>query len=199
MRVGRRSAEPARVLVADPPWSFSDKLTMGEVKRGAGSNYSTMSLEEVKAFQPPCPVADDALLFLWSVAAMKEEALAVVRAWGFAPKSEIVWVKTSRNIYTDVPSGSEVIIFPETLQGLAFGMGRYVRNCHETCLIASRGKGNQLIEDRAVRSVFFAPAGRHSEKPEAFYGIVERLAGGPYVELFARRRRPGWHCFGDEL
>lgn len=182
---GRRSQEPARVLCADPPWQFGDKLTMAATKRGSGSNYSTMSLEEVKAFQSPSPIADDALLFLWSVAAMKQEALEVMRAWGFAPKSEIVWVKTSGPVQL------------HAMPKLAFGMGRYVRNCHETCLIGRRGKAK--VQCRSVRSVFFAPAGRHSAKPEAFYDLVEKLSPGPYVELFARRQRPGWRCFGDEL
>jgi N6-adenosine-specific RNA methylase IME4 len=47
--------------------------------------------------------------------------------------------------------------------------------------------------------VFEAPVGRHSQKPEAFYGLVEQLADGPYAELFARRRRENWTCFGNEL
>lgn len=41
--------------------------------------------------------------------------------------------------------------------------------------------------------------GGHSEKPEPFQDDIERLVNGPYLELFARRHRPGWTCIGNEL
>ena len=44
-----------------------------------------------------------------------------------------------------------------------------------------------------------APMGRHSKKPEEMQDRVERLFEGPYLEIFARRRRPGWTCLGNEL
>jgi N6-adenosine-specific RNA methylase IME4 len=89
---------------------------------------------------------------------------------------------------------------------LHFGMGRYVRGAHETCIIATRGRATQLIENHSTRSVFVAPVPRdrngkiiHSAKPEAFYQIVEQLVGGPRLELFARSPRPGWRCAGNEI
>lgn len=42
------------------------------------------------------------------------------------------------------------------------------------------------------------PRGAHSEKPEAFVDLVERVSPGPYVELFARRARFGWDYWGDQ-
>jgi N6-adenosine-specific RNA methylase IME4 len=84
----------------------------------------------------------------------------------------------------------------ETL--LAFGMGRTTRNCDERVLIAKRGRPERA--SASVRSVFFAPAGRHSEKPDRFYQLAEQLCGeGPRAELFARQRRKGWVGFGDEI
>lgn len=169
----------ARVVVADPPWPFKDRLTMAKTKRGAESNYAVMTVDQIAAFEMPYAVADDALLFLWRVSSMQAEALRVMEAWGFDQKSEIVWEKL-------------------TAKGKrAFGMGRYVRMAHEVCLIGRRGRAK--VRDRSVRSVFSAPVGPHSQKPDAFYDIVERLSEGPYVELFARRRRPGWLSYGLEL
>jgi len=165
---------PFHVLCADPPWSFGDGLG----KRGAHANYPTLSISDICRFPLP-PLAGDALLFLWRVSSQIEEALIVCRAWGFEPKSEIVWNKTTR-------TGKQ-----------HFGMGRYVRASHESCLIARRGR--PVIRARNVRSAFSSPVGRHSEKPEAFYDLVEQLSAGPYVELFARRQRPGWTCLGNEL
>jgi site-specific DNA-methyltransferase (adenine-specific) len=165
-----------RVLCADPPWSFGDKLP--GASRGAEKNYPVLGLDEICAFELP-PIESDAYLFLWRVSSQVEEAYRVVRAWGFVPKSEIVWEKLTAN-------GKPW-----------FGMGRHVRASHETAILAVRGRPRPL--SRSVRSRFAAPAGKHSEKPEAFYDIVEQLSGGPYCELFARRQRPGWTCLGNEM
>jgi N6-adenosine-specific RNA methylase IME4 len=175
---GRIVTPAAAVLVADPPWRHGDQLP--GPGRGASKHYQTMSVEEICAFKLP-PLANDCWLFLWRVSSMPREALDVVNAWGFVPKSELVWRKMTND-------GSRVRI----------GMGRSVRLCHEACIIAKRGRPTRI--EANVPSVFDAPrGGKHSAKPDAFYRIVERLAPGPYVELFARRHRPGWHCFGDEL
>jgi N6-adenosine-specific RNA methylase IME4 len=175
--------EPFRVIAADPPWDFRDKLPGGG--RGAQKHYATMTTDAICAFAVPA-MAEDSLLFLWRVASKPWAPIRVAAAWGFEPKSEIVWCKTMGS-----HSGTD---------SLALGMGRYVRNSHETCLIATRGKAHALIRDHATRSVFFAPRGEHSKKPAAFYEIVEKLVEGPYVELFARGgRRPGWTQYGDEL
>lgn len=168
----------ARVIVADPPWRFGDRLPGRG--RGAAKHYGCLGVEALCSFPMP-PLADDAVLLLWRVSAMPEEALRVCRAWGFVPKSEIVWVK-------------------KTSKGARhFGMGRYVRAEHETCIVAARGRGSRVVRLHNVRSTFEASVGRHSEKPEQFYGMVEAWLEGPYVELFARRRRKGWACHGDEV
>jgi N6-adenosine-specific RNA methylase IME4 len=185
---------PYRVLCADPPWKFGDSLP-GK-GRGAAKHYATMRVEEICAYPIP-PVADDAVLFLWRVASMQMEALMVAEAWGFTPKTEVVWVKTTSPVRTAYlgPSRAQEVWQYFTL---AFGMGRTVRASHEACLVATRGKFKP--KEKNVRSVFFAPRGVHSEKPESFYtGVVEKLSDGPYVELFARRRRAGWASEGLEV
>lgn len=168
--------QPARIVLADPPWHFGDRLP--GPKRGASKHYRTMSTLAIAALRLP-PIADDALLFMWRVAAMQADALTVARAWGFDPKSELVWIKTDARM----------------------GMGHYTRLGHEVCIIATRGRGIKLIQNHAVRSVIEAPRGKHSEKPPATYEVIEQLVGpnGPKVELFARRHRPGWTCIGDAL
>lgn len=221
-----------KVIVADAPWSFRDSLP-GE-SRGAAKNYAIMTLDDIKGFleKESIKPAKDCLLFLWRVSALSEEALQVVRAWGFTPKSELVWVKTPRLPKgTMLPPGEEeeiiakhkidsavyaallktgldkatvlamMIAKAESELGdkLHFGMGHYTRNSHETCIIAARGKTKELIRDRSIRSVFFAPTGEHSEKPRLFYEIVERISTTPRIELFARTRRMGWTSHGLEL
>lgn len=165
-----------KVLTADPPWQFSDSLP-GK-SRGASKNYETLNLTGIIEFPIP-EMEKDSVLFLWRVAAMPEEALKVCRAWGFKPYTEMVWNKTTVN-------GKQW-----------FGMGRLLRNSHESVLIGIRGKPQRKIAN--IRSAFSAPYTKHSGKPEAFYDIVEELIDGPYVELFARRQRQGWTCIGKDI
>lgn len=174
--------EPFRVVVADPPWPFDDKLPGKH--RGAARNYRCMSVNDICRFPLP-PLAADCVLFLWRVAAMQQAALDVARIWDFTVKTELIWLKKTS-------AGSRW-----------FGMGRTLRAEHEACLVGTRGRPQPL--NHSTRSTFVtdfeglsAPVGRHSEKPEEFYRTVESLLAGPYVELFARRQRSGWTCLGDE-
>jgi N6-adenosine-specific RNA methylase IME4 len=170
-----------RTIVADPPWRFDDSLPGRG--RGAAKHYRTLSTPDIIKAYPllDFEVERDARLFLWRVTAMQQAAWAVMKAWGFVLKSEVVWVK----------------VHGENQRLLHMGMGRQVRMSHEVCLIGTRGRPERL--SAAERSVIFAETGAHSEKPAAFYELVERLSPGPYLELFARRPRVGWTCLGDEL
>lgn len=175
------------VVYADCPWKFSDALPGGG--RGAEKHYDCMTVDELCRLELP-PIADDALLFLWRVAAMQEEALAVMHMWGFKLKSEVVWVKVKNRTAP-----------PFDQDDVRMGMGHYARQSHEVCLIGTRGRGSRLIKNHGVPSVFFAPRQEHSRKPDVMYDIIETLTGGegPYAELFARRPREGWSSYGDEL
>lgn len=173
------------IIVADPPWQFSDKLKMSNVKRGASDNYNCMPIEDIYNLDLPS-IDDNAMLFLWRVASMQQEAIDVMNAWGFRLKSEIVWIKT-----TDTENENK----------LAFGMGRYTRHCHETCLIGVKGKGSKLVKNHSIRSIFFAKREEHSKKPNIFYEIVEKMTGGKenYLELFSRNERKNWTTLGEEI
>lgn len=174
--------EPFRVVMADPAWPFRDKIQ--GPKRGAAKHYRLMAMSRILTFPLP-PIADDAVLFLWRVASMQQEALDVVSAWGFEVKTELVWRKVTRH-------GKR-----------HFGMGRTLRAEHETCLVAHRGR--PAVLNRSTRSVFGdetvfeATVGQHSAKPEAIYQIIESLYGGPYLSVFDRRERDGWTCLGDQV
>ena len=85
----------------------------------------------------------------------------------------------------------------EAAMKIQIGMGRQVRNAHEVCLVATRGRPDRL--DLAASSVVIAPRLEHSAKPDAFYDLVEKVSPGPYAELFARRERAGWDVYGDEI
>ncbi len=169
-------------IVADPPWSFRDKGSRAAPdQRGRRIGYETMTAQSIQALPVGDIAARDALLFLWSTSAhiLDGSATAVARAWGFEPKTTVAWVKRAK-------SGK-----------LQVGFGHYTRAAHELVVVARRGRAKVLRRD--IPSVFFAPRTRHSAKPEVFQEIVEGLAAGPYLELFARRHRVGWACWGDQL
>lgn len=212
-----------KLFMADPAWRFGDSLP-GKT-RGASKRYETMTTRDICRLVLP-PLADDAALVLWRVSAMPLDALQVVHGWGFVPKAEIVWRKVSPCWHGAKPNAREDVPpydwsdpresvdgrCPDCGRDLvrAFAMGRYVRNEHETAIIATRGRGLDLVADHSTRSTFCAPFdntradeeedGGHSVKPEAFRGIVERLFAGatPRAELFARREVPNWTPFGTD-
>jgi len=193
---------PFDVIMADPPWPFGDRLP--GATRGASRQYATMSLAEIELYTSYDnlwnQIADDAILFLWRVAAIPEW-IDVCRVWGFTPKAELVWVKvgkTQTTMCTDVREPNAVLVYGGYAK-LAFGMGHKVRNCHEVCVIAQRGKGLE-VADKSIRSVFFAPLREHSRKPDEAYRIAERMyPHANRLELFARERRAGWTCHGNEI
>ena len=142
-------------------------------RRGAANHYELMTLDSIKAI----PVADlceeNAHLYLWIPNGLLQEGLDVIKAWGFTFRSPIYWIKPR------------------------LGLGNFIRNASETCLFATRG--NAPVKFHAQPNWLFAPQQEHSHKPEEQFAIIERLSDGPYLELFARRKQPGWDCWGNEV
>lgn len=200
LRLGEPSSPPPlfQTIVADPAWQPKDALP--GPKRGASKHYKTMPTRDICALSYRFPlIADDALLFCWRLSSMPFDGLDVCRAWGFEPVSEIVWVKTPAiNLPKLVGAGATEVF--EQARRVRILLGHYVRLSHETCIIAARPGAASRIQSHSIPSVFFAPLGAHSEKPAAFFDLVEALAPGPYLELFARKARgPRWTAIGDAL
>jgi N6-adenosine-specific RNA methylase IME4 len=171
-------------IIADPPWLFSDKLTMSSVKRGAGEQYQTLNVARLKKLGPLVQAAagEDAVLALWFVSSQVSAALGVMESWGFSQKQVWTWVKTTKD-------GN----------GLAFGMGRLSRNCTENLLVGTRGKVYKHLETRSERNAFMSPATRHSVKPNEVHAKLDRMfPTQPGLELFARRPYSGWTTLGAE-
>ena len=82
------------------------------------------------------------------------------------------------------------------MRDFAIGLGLTTRHNPEICLLARRGRARRIAKD--VRELIIAPAREHSRKPDEAYRRIERYAAGPYLELFARQRRPGWTVWGNE-
>lgn len=142
-------------------------------KRGAERHYPLLSVDEICALRVDRLAEDNAHLWLWTTNAAVPAAHQVIQAWGFRYVSVLTWVKPR------------------------LGLGVYLRNSSEQLLFAVRGRAP--IRFRAQPTWLFAPVQEHSHKPEEQYAIIERCSPGPYLELFARRSRPGWDIWGNEV
>ena len=85
-----------RVVYADPPWQYGDKLVDGY--GAAEHHYETMSLEDICNLK--IQTEDNAVLFLWATSPLLEDAFKVIKAWGFKYKSSFVWDKIDHNYVT---------------------------------------------------------------------------------------------------
>jgi N6-adenosine-specific RNA methylase IME4 len=197
--------ERFKLIVADPPWGFGDKLTMSSVKRGAASQYSTLTVDQLCALGPlylkDC-TSFSSILGLWVPASLLEDGLKVMDAWGFTLKQVWPWVKTS--IKTVIPEDDGELPFQKGRSGLTpgrlgFGMGRLGRSCSEIALVGTRGKVYQDVAVRNIRSIVWGPIRAHSAKPDMFQEKLQRIYPlGPRLELFGRRPLEGWTVVGNE-
>lgn len=167
------------VILADPEWRFEVYSRDSGMDRSADNHYPTSSVEEIMARDVASISADDCVLFLWATAPMLQEAFQVMKAWGFTYKSQLIWFKQR--------------------PGDARGTGYWFLNEHEILLVGTRGDIPAPALGTQVRSVFLAPVGEHSEKPDDQYEIIERYFPTlPKIELNARRARDGWDAWGLE-
>jgi N6-adenosine-specific RNA methylase IME4 len=174
------------LIVADPPWSFDDKLTYAKKDntiRGAAGKYPTLSPAAIAELPVAELAAENSLLALWVPSSQLLNGLHVMEAWGFQYKQLWIWAKTHKNDRSK----------------LAFGMGRLGRNCHEPCLVGVKGKYTKELANRSQRNIFLHPGLPHSQKPEDLQNSLELMfPERNKLEIFARRHRPGWNCIGNE-
>lgn len=163
-------------ILADPPWN---ERGGGKIKRGADRHYPLLKTEEIMALPVAQLAEDNAHLYLWVTNGHLPDGLRVMESWGFKYKTNIAWAKDR------------------------FGLGQYFRGQHELCLFGVRGNIPYRRRADGKRAqgttLIHAPRGAHSEKPEELRVMVERVSPGPYLELFARQKHPGWHVWGDEV
>lgn len=168
------------VIVADPEWRFEPYSRETGMDRAADNHYPTSALEEIKSRDVASIDADDCVLFLWATAPMLPQALEVLSAWGFTYKTHAIWYKQRT--------------------GDGRGTGYWFLGEHELLLVGTRGDVVAPAMGTQARSVFEAPVGLHSEKPEIALDIIERYFPNiPKIELNRRGpARSGWDAWGNE-
>ena len=171
-----------RTILADPPWQFQNRTGKVAPAHKRLNRYSTMALEDIKRIPVEAAADEKAHLYLWVPNALLPEGLAVMQAWGFEYKANIVWEKVRKD---GGPDGR--------------GVGFYFRNVTELLLFGIRGKPNGTLSPaRSPVNLIRSMKREHSRKPDEIYPIIEACSPGPYLELFARGTRSGWTLWGDQ-
>ncbi|MEL4301155.1 MT-A70 family methyltransferase [Shewanella xiamenensis] len=189
-----------QLIYADPPWAFSNQNTGGSMKSSAQAKYTVTSTEDLKRLDVGSIADDNCVLVMWYVGAMPQDAIDLVKSWGFTLKNMngFVWNKLTVN------------------NNPFFGMGFWTRAGSESAIIAIKGKPTPVC--RSVRAVGnFDPQSldevlahlcyvgtyqniRHSQKPDEFRDkCVELMGDVPRLEMFARTKTKGWDVFGNEV
>lgn len=159
-----------RVIVIDPPWQYETRAA--DTSHRGRNRYPDMSIEEICALPVGELAEDDCILWLWTTNAFMHEAYHCLNAWGFTPKTILTWDK------------------------VILGLGDWLRNVTEHCIVATRGKPIVTLTNQTT--MIREQRGQHSRKPDAFYALVDALCPGSKLEMFARSPRDGWERWGAE-
>lgn len=170
-----------RTVVADPPWQPTLGATWDSRMRdkaGPQRFYETLSVAEIVALKPR--LAAQAHLYIWCITAHVDWAYEVARAWNAEPITLLTWKKPG------------------------LGAGRFRCNT-EHILVARKGSraGNPFgsggrTAQATPGTLFEWSRGSHSEKPDEFFSLVEKLSPAPRLEMYARKPRDGWASWGNE-
>jgi N6-adenosine-specific RNA methylase IME4 len=169
-------------ILADPPWQFMNKTGKVAPEHKRLARYGTMKLDEISTLPVGDLAAPTSHLYLWCPNALLPEGLAVMKAWGFNYKANIVWHKIRKD---GGPDGR--------------GVGFYFRNVTELILFGVKGKNARTLQAGRRQVNFLATRKReHSRKPDEQYEIIEACSSGPFLELFGRGTRKKWTTWGNQ-
>lgn len=169
-------------ILVDPPWQFQNRTGKVAPEHKRLTRYGTMSLDQIMAFPVERAAANVSHLYLWVPNALLPEGIAVMDAWGFRYKSNLVWHKVRKD---GGPDGR--------------GVGFYFRNVTELILFGIRGKNARTLAPGRRQVNFLSSRKReHSRKPDEQYPIIEACSPGPFLEIFARGDRKNWAMWGNQ-
>ena len=169
-------------ILADPPWQFTNRTGKIAPEHKRLNRYATMTLEDICALPVAAVAEQRAHLYLWVPNALMPDGLRVMEAWGFSYKSNLIWHKVRKD------GGSD-----------GRGVGFYFRNVTEMILFGVRGKNARtLAPARSQVNLVASQKREHSRKPDEQYELIESCSSGPFLELFGRGVRSGWHTWGNE-
>lgn len=171
-----------KTIYADPPWQFQNRTGKVAPEHKRLNRYSTLTLNEIMAL-PVSEISDEkSHLYLWVPNALLPEGLAVMKAWGFEYKTNLIWEKVRKD---GQPDGR--------------GVGFYFRNVTEILLFGIRGDKNRTLQPgRSQVNLLRTIKREHSRKPDEFVNLIESCSQSPRLEMFARGNRKNWDMWGNQ-
>ena len=163
-------------VVVDPPWphDFGAQRQSHIGYRYTQKPYESMSVDDIAMLDIPEVLADDALVFLWTVNKFLPISFDLVAQWGCAYSMTMTWVKPHGMKFPHLPMFNT-----------------------EWCIIGRKGKIS-FRDTKGFATANYWPRGGHSEKPEGFYDLLRRVTPGPRLDVFGRRRIAGFDSWGNE-
>jgi len=163
-----------RCIVIDPPWPVQKIEREVRPIQQAELDYPTMSLETIGELPiGTLAAADGCHVYLWTTHKFLPVALRCFESWGVRYQCLLTWVK---------PTGMTPYSWMYDTEHALFGR-----------------VGSLALLRNGLRLSFAAPVTRHSEKPDAFYERVIEVSPEPRLEMFARRPRPGFIAWGNQV
>lgn len=173
------------VIEADPPWQLvkGGKKAVRPNSSGKPLDYATMSYADIYNVlrQAYDLLEDNGVLFLWAIEKNLNQVEIMANAIGFKLHARMIWDKTPYGIPAafTIRYGHEYLLY--LYKGKLLPIAK-----------KERGKVHSVFRESPLR-------GGHSTKPIISKQIMERLyPNQKKLELFARRARDGWDCWGDE-
>ena len=170
-----------KTVVVDPPWTptLNSGFKNAKSKAYPTKFYPTLGLDEICYMKPP--LATQAHLYIWCIAQHVDWGYKVAKTWGAQPIILWTWKKPGLGVGR-FRCNTEYILVARvgSRHGNPFGQGgRYAQATEGTC--------------------FEWPRGKHSEKPDEFYQLVEKLSPAPRLDMYARVCRENWTSWGNEI
>jgi N6-adenosine-specific RNA methylase IME4 len=166
------------VIIID--WALKYKVRSEKgMDRSAENHYPCDTPEEMAKLKPP--MAKDVVIYAWSTAPQLENTMKIaVDDWGLEYKTCHGWDKVIK------------------------GTGHWNQSELEFILVFTRGKHVPPAPGEQMPHLIRSQRRGHSEKPEEFYEAIERLypnllKEGLVLEMFARKLRPNWRTWGNEV
>lgn len=168
-----------RTIMIDPPWPVNFKSAFGQSKK---VQYSTMTVDEIRALPVGALASEDCNLFLWTTHTFLPHSFDLLKAWGFMNNATITWDKGSGLVHCGIHRRTEFVVH-------GFKSQQDIK--HDGQALPS------II--RELPELFDEPASLHSRKPISFIRAIEAKTEAPRLEMFARARRAGWDSWGNEV
>ena len=174
------------IVLADPPWPhYGDPNKNG----AAGKEYALMTYDELVKFPIKRIMAKSSALFCWMTCPRLQMCMEIVSNWRLYYRGvAYVWVKTRKDGKIISGQGVPPTFTKPTVELL-------------TAWTTNRmGRPFPILTFNQGQVVLAPRTGKHSEKPSVFRKNIVKLCGPrKRVELFARKKTPGWDSVGYDI